>query len=102
MAPSTLPQPPPVSMLRGMDDLLSQSLQVIAELVAPHWSRAVRLAVGTALGLLIIPLSCFCVAWVLGTSIRWPLVLAVATAFNLGAGIPCWMLRRGAPAEPAP
>ncbi len=74
----------------------------IAELVAPHWSRAVRLAVGTALGLLIIPLSCFCVAWVLGTSIRWPLVLAVATAFNLGAGIPCWMLRRGAPAEPAP
>lgn len=74
----------------------------VAELAAPHWSRAIRLCVGTALGLLLVPLASFCVAWVLGTNIRWPLVLAVATVFNLGAGIPCWLLRRRTPPEQAP
>jgi len=79
---------------------------LVAHLVAPHWSRPVRLAAGTALGVLIVPLACFCVAWLLGTNVRWPLVLGVATACNLAAGVPWWLLRRrprldpGEPSEP--
>jgi hypothetical protein len=73
---------------------------LVAHLVAPHWSRPVQLTVGTAVGLLTVPLACFCAAWLLGTSVHWPLVLGVATVFNLAAGVPWWMLRRGV--QPVP
>jgi hypothetical protein len=44
----------------------------------PSRPLEIRLAVGAAVGLLAVPMAAFCAAWVLGTNVRPPLVLAVA------------------------
>ncbi len=48
-----------------------------------------------AFALLVVPMACFCAAWLLGTNIRPGLVFGVATAFN-AAGIArvLWVRRR--------
>jgi hypothetical protein len=43
-----------------------------------EWTPWVAALVGAALGCLIVPMVSFCVAWVLGTSLSAPLVMAVA------------------------
>jgi len=83
--------------------LLLQALALAYALVLPgvlitfaadrSWDPVMRLAARFTLGVLVVPLACFCAAWLLGTNIGIPLVLAVATLVNLIAG-PAWWLRR--------
>ena len=49
----------------------------------PARPLVVRLLEGAVVSVLVLPMACFCAAWVLETNIRPPLVFAVATAFNL-------------------
>ncbi len=66
---------------------------VLIGLVAGRdWSWPMRLGTGFTLGVLVVPLACFAVAWLLGTNIQLPLVLAVATVINL-LGLGGWRLR---------
>ena len=58
------------------------------------WSPPVRLVVGFSVGVLAVPMICFVVAWLLGTNIRPPLVLAIGTVLNAAGGL-TWWLRRG-------
>ena len=67
-----------------------------------HWSTPLRLAVGLTLGLLIVPLASFSCAWALGTNIRPPLVLGVATVINAGAGLAWWLRQRSSAAGQVP
>jgi len=60
------------------------------------WAPAVRVVVGVCVGLLAVPMICFVVAWLLGTNIRPPLVLAVGTALNAAGGLAWWLRRRRA------
>ncbi len=57
------------------------------------WTPGVAALVGAALGCLMIPMTSFCVAWVLGTSLSAPLVVAVAAAASLPSGA-CLLRRR--------
>jgi hypothetical protein len=60
----------------------------------PDWPAPVRWAAALTVGLLVVPMACFCAAWVLGTNVQPPLVLAVATIVNAIAGGLAWR-RRG-------
>ena len=66
---------------------------LIAIQLDESWSRIVRLAVGLALGLLIVPTVCFVAAWLLRTSVQPPLVAGVATALN-AAALAVYAIRR--------
>lgn len=63
--------------------------------VRASWSRGERILVGASLGLLLVPMLCFCVACLAGTSITPALALGVATAVNLAAlAARAWTRRR--------
>ena len=64
------------------------------------WRWPVRLGVGTALGLLCVPLACFCAAWLLRTNVRPPLVIGVAACFNALGALAWWRQRGGRSAAP--
>ncbi len=55
---------------------------LIAIQLREEWSGFVRLAVGAALGFLIVPITCFSAAWLLETNIQPPLVVGIATGIN--------------------
>jgi predicted membrane protein len=59
----------------------------------PNRPIEVRLAVGAVVGFLVVPMVSFCAAWVLGTSVRPALVLAVAVALA-GPAVALALLRR--------
>ena len=84
-----------------MDEALTLLLEVVAVawcFVLPGWvlampldfpwSRLVRIAVGTTLGLVVVPIASFCAAWMLGTNVRPTLVAGTAGAIAL-AGLGC-------------
>jgi hypothetical protein len=83
--------------------LLLQALALAYALVLPgvliglaagrRWSLPMRLGAGFTLGVLVVPLASFSSAWLLGTNVRPPLVLAVATLINL-LGLAGWWWRR--------
>ncbi len=78
---------------------------VLVSLVAERsWSWPLRLASGLTLGVLIVPLASFSAAWLLGTNIRPPLVLGVATLINAVAALAWWLRQRrsGTSGEPVP
>ena len=58
------------------------------------WSLPIRIAVGVALSVLCVPMLCFCAAWLAGTSVTPGLVVGVATAVNLCAGLSLWWRHR--------
>ncbi len=62
------------------------------------WGWPMRLGAGFTLGVLVVPLASFVIAWLLGTNIQAPLVLAVASTLNLAGGAGWWWRRRAAPA----
>ncbi len=62
--------------------------------VRHEWTPGVAALVGAALGCLMIPMCAFCVAWVLGTSISAPLVVAVAAAAAAPSGARLLLRRR--------
>ena len=50
------------------------------------WSRAVQVGLGFAFSAVVVPITCFSVAWLLGTNISATLVVLVATGLNVVAG----------------
>ena len=68
---------------------------LIAAVARREWSPAMTLAGGLTLGLLVGPLASFCCAWLLATSVRAPLVLAVATGVSATCGAALALRRRG-------
>lgn len=89
-----------------MTALLWQAVAFVYCLVLPGLLFALRrdreepavplmLVEAFAFALLVVPMACFCAAWLLGTNIRPALVFGVATAFN-AAGIArfLWVRRR--------
>lgn len=62
--------------------------------IEPRWSWPMRLLVGVTLSVLIVPLACFSVAWLLATSVTPPLVLVVAATLALAAALPLVARRR--------
>ena len=62
------------------------------------WSLPVRGAVGFCLALLTIPMLCFCVAWILATSITPAVAVGVASVVNaVAGGLWVWRRRSAAP-----
>ncbi len=59
-----------------------------------NWTLPVRVAVGVALSVLCVPMLCFCAAWLAGMSVTPALVVGVATALNVCAGLSLWWRRR--------
>jgi hypothetical protein len=55
-----------------------------------EWPLPIRLVAGFTLGVLIVPMVCFCVAWLLSTSVSSVLVLGVATVLNGVAALVAW------------
>jgi len=76
---------------------------LVAVQLDEEWSTTVRMAVGFALGALIVPSASFGAAWLLGTNVRPLLVVGVSTLFNV-AGFASWWLRgrRAAPGRTTP
>lgn len=57
------------------------------------WPAPVRWAAALSVGLLIVPMSSFCAAWIFGTNIQPLLVIGVATLVNVIAGAVTWWRR---------
>ncbi len=92
----------PLLQLLGLAYCFALPGWLIAIQLDADWSRAIRLAVGLALGLLIVPTACFAAAWLLRTSVQPLLVVGVASVINTAA-LAVYALRRPpgrAPAEP--
>ena len=70
---------------------VAPGLLLISQLES-DWSTPVQLALGFALSALVVPIVCFCAAWLLGTNISAALVILVATGLNAGAGA-SWFVR---------
>lgn len=87
-----------------MTTLLGQAVSVLYCLVLPGLLFALRrdrqpalpvlLAEAFTFALLVVPMTCFCAAWLLGTNIRPALVFGVATAFNAAGAARWWWVRR--------
>ncbi len=56
-------------------------------------SLPVLLVEAFTFALLVVPMACFCSAWLLGTNIRPALVFGVATAFNAAGAARWWWVR---------
>lgn len=61
---------------------------LLAGLLDAGWSLPLRVAVGTMLGVLTVPMLSFCAAWLLATSVTPPLVLVLASVLNAALGLP--------------
>ncbi len=88
-----------------MTTLLGQAVAFVYCLVLPGLLFALRrdregpavprmLAEAFTFALLVVPMACFCAAWLLGTSIRPALVFGVATLFNAAGGARVLWVRR--------
>jgi hypothetical protein len=88
----------PLLQLLGLAYCFALPGWLIAIQLDEAWSRVVRLAVGLALGLLIVPTVCFVAAWLLRTSIQPLLVVGVATGLN-AAALAVYAIRRPSAGE---
>lgn len=81
MSPSLLP----LLQLAALGWIFLAPGVLLVRAVRAPWTRGERLLVGASLGMLLVPMLCFCVACVARTSITPALALGVATAVNVGA-----------------
>jgi predicted Na+-dependent transporter len=56
--------------------------------IEPRWSWPMRLGVGVALSVLLVPLTAFCLACLLATSVTPGLTLGVAAGWSVIAALP--------------
>lgn len=77
----------PLLQLIGIAYCLGLPGWLVARLLDEEWSPAVRLAVGFAIGALLVPTASFCAAWILGTHVQPLLVIGVATVISVAAAI---------------